>query len=155
MVKYKFKDGTSWESITSDNNVISVLDIKRAIVHQSKLSELEDQNFDLLITNAVTGEMYKNDRYMIHRNMSLTVKKVRAKEGSALKNKLEATPAAARIKELEADDKEGEGDGSGEDETARVQEVMKETSSKYQENPHGWTGSGVRPNYVCHRSRKV
>ena len=132
-------------------------EIKRAINEQSKLFELKEQNWDLLITNAQTGESYRQDQYLIHKNMTLSVRKVRAQKGKSLKDKLDANPVEVKIKEPEPEAGD-EGAGEGEDETARMQEVMKATSSEYQTNPNGqynsWAG-GIRPGYVCHRSGKL
>jgi hypothetical protein len=55
-VYYKFKNASKkWDTVGFDNAVISVLDLKRAIVRQKKLDKNTD-DFDLLITNSQTGE---------------------------------------------------------------------------------------------------
>lgn len=59
MIHYKFKSATSnsrkWDSIGIEGSVVSVLDLKRSIVQQKKLSK-SNADFDLMITNASTGE---------------------------------------------------------------------------------------------------
>ena len=55
-VHYQFKSASKkWDTITFDSAVISVLDLKRAIVTQQKMDKAA-ADFDLLITNAQTGE---------------------------------------------------------------------------------------------------
>lgn len=55
-VHYQFKSASKkWDTITFDSAVISVLDLKRAIVTQQKMDK-SASDFDLLITNAQTGE---------------------------------------------------------------------------------------------------
>jgi hypothetical protein len=55
-VYYKFKSGgKDWETISFDNAVISVLDLKRAIVKHKHLDKGTD-DFDLIVSNAQTGE---------------------------------------------------------------------------------------------------
>lgn len=56
VIHFKFKNASrKWDTVTFDGNVISVLDLKRAIVIQKKLHKSLD-DFDLLFTNAQTGE---------------------------------------------------------------------------------------------------
>ena len=57
VVHYKFKNASSkqWDSVLFDGGVISVLDLKRAIVSQKRLGKSQG-DFDLVITNAQTGE---------------------------------------------------------------------------------------------------
>lgn len=56
VIHFKFKNASrKWDIVTFDGNVISVLDLKRAIVMQKKLNKSLD-DFDLLFTNAQTGE---------------------------------------------------------------------------------------------------
>ena len=59
MIHYKFKSAASssrkWDSIGLEGAVVSVLDLKRSIVQQKKLAK-SNVDFDLMITNAQTGE---------------------------------------------------------------------------------------------------
>jgi hypothetical protein len=64
-VYYKFKTQKNWDAISFDNAVISVLDLKRAIVRQKKLDKNSD-DFDLLLTNSQTGERKSNKVPAIH-----------------------------------------------------------------------------------------
>jgi hypothetical protein len=54
-VHYKFKTSQDWDTVSFNGAVISALDLKRAIVAQKKLDKSKD-DFDLLLTNAQTGE---------------------------------------------------------------------------------------------------
>jgi E3 ubiquitin-protein ligase RBBP6 len=53
-VHYKFKSALEYDTVTFDGLHISVGDLKKAILHQKKLSKSVD--FDLQITNAQTKE---------------------------------------------------------------------------------------------------
>jgi E3 ubiquitin-protein ligase RBBP6 len=53
-VHYKFKSALEYDTVTFDGLHISVGDLKKAILHQKKLSKNVD--FDLQITNAQTKE---------------------------------------------------------------------------------------------------
>ncbi len=55
VIHYKFKTDKKWETITFDGQVISVLELKRAIVQHQKLAKSQ-QDFDLLLQNKATGE---------------------------------------------------------------------------------------------------
>ena len=56
VVHYKFKNASkTWATVMFEGAVISVLDLKRAIVEQKKLTQ-STANFDLSITDAQTGE---------------------------------------------------------------------------------------------------
>jgi len=58
VIHYKFKSSNTWDSIHFDGSVLSVIDIKRAIIISKRLTKQTSGTceFDLLLTNAQTGE---------------------------------------------------------------------------------------------------
>mgnify|MGYP000137021802 CR=1 FL=1 len=54
-IHYRFKTAKTWDTITFEGGVLSVIDLKRGIVSQKKLGKTAT-DFDLLLTNAQTGE---------------------------------------------------------------------------------------------------
>jgi E3 ubiquitin-protein ligase RBBP6 len=55
VIHYKFKNAAKkWDTITFDGPVIAVSELKKIITTTKKLGKSDD--FDLLITNAQTGE---------------------------------------------------------------------------------------------------
>lgn len=75
VVHYKFKSTAKWDSILFDGHLMSIRDLKRAIVEQKKLNK-HTGDFDLLITDAQTSEDYRNDDYLIPRNTTVSVRRV-------------------------------------------------------------------------------
>lgn len=56
VVHYRFQNASKkWDSVVFEGTVISVLDVKRAIVQQKKLDKGSD-DFDLALTDVQTGE---------------------------------------------------------------------------------------------------
>lgn len=54
-ISYKFKNERKWQHLTFDKSYLTVLEVKRGIVAQKKLQQ-SHTDFDLLLTNAQTGE---------------------------------------------------------------------------------------------------
>lgn len=73
-VHYQFKSANVYDSISFEGPVISVVDLKQAIIDQKKLGKAAD--FDLKFSNAQTGEEYIRDSTSIPKNTSIIVKRV-------------------------------------------------------------------------------
>lgn len=86
-VHYKFKSvSKKWGTITFDSAVISLNDLKKAIVAQEK-TDPNNRDFDFIITNAQTRERYTNDNYLIPKNTSVEVRRVPATHSSSVRIK--------------------------------------------------------------------
>ncbi|XP_046366707.2 E3 ubiquitin-protein ligase RBBP6-like [Haliotis rufescens] len=72
-VHYKFKSSLEYQSVTFDGIHISLGDLKRGISHQKRLKPGE---YNLVITNAQTREVYKNDDELIPKNSSVIVSRI-------------------------------------------------------------------------------
>eukprot|EP01027_Heterolobosea_sp_BB2_P004402 GEZU01006727.1.p1 GENE.GEZU01006727.1~~GEZU01006727.1.p1 ORF type:complete len:123 (-),score=12.44 GEZU01006727.1:103-471(-) len=75
-IYYKFASAKDYDTITFDEGHISLGELKRQIVEQKKLSTKGGADFDLVVTNAQTGEEYKDDLFLVPRNTSVIVKRV-------------------------------------------------------------------------------
>jgi len=73
-IHYKFKSAIDYDTITFDGLHISVSDLKKSIVQQKRLGKATD--FDLMITNAQTNEVYTDESALIPKNTSLIVARV-------------------------------------------------------------------------------
>lgn len=82
-IYFKFKNVKKWETLNFESSVISVLEVKRGIVRHKKLDQTND-DFDLMLSNAQTGELYKDDAYLIPKNTSVVVKRIPAKKQRSL-----------------------------------------------------------------------
>ena len=90
VIHYKFKNvSKKWETINFEKPVISVLDIKRAIVKAKNLNNKNASAFDLLITNAQTGEDYVEEGFRIPKNSSVIIRRVPATRARSLVLRLE------------------------------------------------------------------
>ena len=72
-VRFKFKNDLDFHSVPCDGLNISIKDLKRSIVRQNKLGKETD--FDLLITNLTTGQVYTNEAELIPKNTTVTVQR--------------------------------------------------------------------------------
>lgn len=72
-VRFKFKNDLDFHSVPCDGLNISVKDLKRSIVRQNKLGKETD--FDLLISNLTTGQVYNNEAELIPKNTTVTVQR--------------------------------------------------------------------------------
>ncbi|GFS08337.1 E3 ubiquitin-protein ligase RBBP6 [Elysia marginata] len=72
-IHYKFKSSLDYNSVTFDGLHLSLTDLKKAISHQRRLKPGE---FDLEITNAQTGDVYKKGDELIAKNTSVIVSRV-------------------------------------------------------------------------------
>ncbi|XP_013082618.2 E3 ubiquitin-protein ligase RBBP6-like [Biomphalaria glabrata] len=72
-IHYKFKSSLDYNSVTFDGLHLSLADLKKAIIQQKRLKPGE---FDLEITNAQTGDVYKKNDELIAKNTSVIVSRV-------------------------------------------------------------------------------
>lgn len=70
-VRYKFKNDKNGSTLLIDGFHISVRDLKRGIVEAKKLGRVTD--FDLVVKESNTEEIYDNDEDQIPRNSSVVV----------------------------------------------------------------------------------
>ena len=70
-VRYKFKNDLEQSTLKCDGFHISAMDLKKEIVRQKKFGRVTE--FDLIVTNAHTGETYKKDEDLIPKNSSLVI----------------------------------------------------------------------------------
>ncbi|KYQ94140.1 hypothetical protein DLAC_04426 [Tieghemostelium lacteum] len=72
-VHIKFKAAKDFDSIALDGENISVLDLKKLIVAKKKLGKNFGVDYDLIITNSLTNEDYRDESTLIPKNTSLVV----------------------------------------------------------------------------------
>jgi len=70
-VRYKFKNDKNDSTLLIDGFHISVKDLKRGIVEAKKLGRVTD--FDLIVKESNTEEIYDNDEDQIPKNSSVVV----------------------------------------------------------------------------------
>lgn len=70
-VRYKFKNDKNGSTLLIDGFHISVRDLKRGIVEAKKLGRVTD--FDLIVKESNTEEIYDNDEDQIPKNSSVVV----------------------------------------------------------------------------------
>lgn len=70
-VRYKFKNDKNDSTLLIDGFHISVRDLKRGIVEAKKLGRVTD--FDLIVKESNTEEVYDNDEDQIPKNSSVVV----------------------------------------------------------------------------------
>eukprot|EP00611_Tribonema_gayanum_P007601 TRINITY_DN169_c0_g1_i2.p1 TRINITY_DN169_c0_g1~~TRINITY_DN169_c0_g1_i2.p1 ORF type:complete len:171 (+),score=27.43 TRINITY_DN169_c0_g1_i2:225-737(+) len=93
-VHYKFKSAKDFDAVAFSGMVISLFDLKRAIVEQKNLHKGMD--FDLAIVNDQTKEEYTDDTQAIPKNTSVVVKRVPAKsKGGGLLAKIKQAARAS------------------------------------------------------------
>lgn len=74
MIHYKFKSSLDYDTISFEGAGLPVWELKKEIVALKKLGSFHD--FDLVITNAQTGEDYADEYQMVPKNTSVVVKRV-------------------------------------------------------------------------------
>ncbi|KAK3765647.1 hypothetical protein RRG08_063684 [Elysia crispata] len=100
-IHYKFKSSLDYNSVTFDGLHLSLSDLKKAISHQKRLKPGE---FDLEITNAQTGDVYKKGDELIAKNTSVIVSRVpvtRTTASSTQKSWEAFKQECAKVKEKE------------------------------------------------------
>lgn len=80
-VHFKFRSAVEYDSINIDGHGISIANLKEKIVDQKNLGRGTD--FDLVITNAQSGEEYTEDSLIVPRNTSVIIKRVPATRAKA------------------------------------------------------------------------
>ena len=70
---------TQWSTIQWEGaNHLTTLELKRHIAQQLGLGEVQDAQFDFILHNASTGEEYKDDNFIVHRNTSVFARRINA-----------------------------------------------------------------------------
>uniref|UniRef100_F7BCW9 DWNN domain-containing protein n=1 Tax=Monodelphis domestica TaxID=13616 RepID=F7BCW9_MONDO len=72
-VHYKFFSELSYDTVIFDGLHISLSDLKKQIMKKEKLKAT---NCDLQISNAETKEEYSDDNALIHKNLSVIVRRI-------------------------------------------------------------------------------
>ncbi|XP_059155173.1 E3 ubiquitin-protein ligase RBBP6-like [Physella acuta] len=72
-IHYKFKSSLDYDSVTFDGLHLSLADLKKAISQKKRLKPGE---FELEVTNAQTGDVYKKNDELIAKNTSVIVSRV-------------------------------------------------------------------------------
>lgn len=80
-VHFKFRSAVDFDSINIDGNGITIANLKDKIVEQKNLGRGTD--FDLLITNAESGEEYTDESFLVPKNTSVIIKRVPARRAKA------------------------------------------------------------------------
>eukprot|EP00249_Psilotum_nudum_P023482 c28890_g1_i5 orf=401-3727(+) len=75
-VHFKFRSAVEYDSVGIDGHFISIANLKEKIVEQKSLGKGAD--FDLVITNAQSGEEYTDDNQLLPKNTSVIIKRVPA-----------------------------------------------------------------------------
>ncbi|KAG6551945.1 hypothetical protein Mapa_006562 [Marchantia paleacea] len=73
---FKFRSAVEYDSVNIEGHFISVANLKDKIIVAKNLGKGTD--FDLLITNAQTGEEYSDDAFLVPKNTSVIIKRVPA-----------------------------------------------------------------------------
>lgn len=79
IVHYRFKHSKDTSQIKFDGNVISVSDIKRDILRQTKMDQSKDWKngaFELWLSDACTGQDYHDEKFLIQKNQTVIVKRI-------------------------------------------------------------------------------
>ena len=70
-VRYKFKNDLQFNTLPCDGFDVSLRDLKKAVVRAKKFGRLTD--FDLIVTNEQTSQVYNNDEDLIPKNSTLII----------------------------------------------------------------------------------
>ena len=70
-VRYKFKNDLEFSTLPCDGWDVSLRDLKKAVVRAKKLGRITD--FDLVVTNEQTSQVYSSDEDLIPKNSTLIV----------------------------------------------------------------------------------
>jgi len=156
-VRYKFKNDKNDSTLLIDGFHISVRDLKRGIVEAKKLGRVTD--FDLIVKESNTEEIYDNDEDQIPKNSSVVVfrkpleknqKKVWYEEEKVLNNSAGTDSTKALFKSSMTSKDMSEDD--------KINQMMSDSGDYYNQKNwvrlHGRTayaGQKVPPNYKCNR----
>eukprot|EP00088_Acartia_fossae_P044309 TRINITY_DN4699_c0_g1_i11.p1 TRINITY_DN4699_c0_g1~~TRINITY_DN4699_c0_g1_i11.p1 ORF type:complete len:400 (-),score=62.29 TRINITY_DN4699_c0_g1_i11:188-1387(-) len=72
-VRFKFKNDLDYHSVPCDGLNISLRDLKRSIIRQKKFGKITD--FDLVITNTATDQVYADENELINKNTTVSVQR--------------------------------------------------------------------------------
>ena len=70
-VRYKFKNDLQFNTLPCDGFDVSLRDLKKAVVRAKKFGRMTD--FDLVVTNEQTSQVYNNDEDLIPKNSTLII----------------------------------------------------------------------------------
>ncbi|KAI3907830.1 hypothetical protein MKW92_031080 [Papaver armeniacum] len=74
-IKFKFRSSVNFDTINLDDSPsVSVRDLKLRIINQSKLKICQD--FDLVLSDAVTGQEYEDEDVLVESGSSVIIKRV-------------------------------------------------------------------------------
>lgn len=91
LIHYRFNSSTDYtDAVHFEGPVLSVFDLKKAIVQQKNLLTGDTPEFDLLITNAETGEMHRDNGMLINKNSTVIVRRIPSKGNRGLRHILTA-----------------------------------------------------------------
>lgn len=161
-VRYKFKNELNYSTLNIDGFSISVRDLKRAVVEAKKLGRITE--YDLVVTESNTEEVFANDDEHISKNSSLLIerhplenknqKKVWYEEEKVLNNTSSADNTKNMFKTLDSNS----GDLTEED---KITQMMSNAGDMY--NQKNWLllrgrkayeGQKVPNNYKCNRCQQ-
>ena len=72
-VRYKFTNDLQYSTLPCDGFDVSLRDLKKAVVRAKKLGRITE--FDLIVTNEQTSQVYDNDEDLIPKNSTLVFPK--------------------------------------------------------------------------------
>ena len=78
-VRFKFKNDLDFQPIPCDGYHISVRDLKRSIIRTKKFGKMTD--FDLVVTNCQSQQVYTDDNELIAKNTTLVVQRAPLADG--------------------------------------------------------------------------
>ncbi|KAI5066397.1 hypothetical protein GOP47_0019021 [Adiantum capillus-veneris] len=81
-VHFKFRSAVAFDSIRVEGTGITIANLKEKIVEQKNLGR--STNFDLVITNAESGEEYVEDTFVVPKNTSVIIKRIPARRARTL-----------------------------------------------------------------------
>jgi hypothetical protein len=73
-VFYKFASSKEFDACSFEGPSIQLSNLKKLIIEQKKLGKATD--FDLLVTNAQTNQIFKNEYEQIPKNTSVIIQRV-------------------------------------------------------------------------------
>ena len=163
---------TQWSTIQWEGaNHLTTLELKRHITQQLGLADSEAA-FDFILHNSNTGEEYKDDNFIVHRNTSVFVRRINASRQRAQQLQVKPTTGlsaatAAAAQQVDNDDQQIMALVNTASRSSRPYSSAPPTSygpQQYQRASHGVREGGQQqqqqqysansrppPSYVCHR----
>lgn len=87
-ILYKFKSGTTFESLPLPGTHAKLLDVKTAIVKQKKLNVGSLMDFDLVVVDATTQQVFDNDAHILPRGTRIIVQRRAVPKGQGILAKI-------------------------------------------------------------------